>query len=322
MLPEVYYTAGAVFAVFEVLHKGIVKPLLAGSAKKEKRSTPPLPLEQVLQGVQLTNEPDQAGLPETTVLLGLLAGDTDAVVTFIDLLFAVAIKRASKCAAWATQYAQLCSHLRAAGEGSAQQSAVESAVRGRATAEYCRLSTRTVSMTPQGAPKSPDQVNEDAEYLQGSMRFLGSLFREHHLPYAFIRTLVTDLTSHSEKSMPEVHMQPLVALALVGLLHMCADTYVSAELAANGQAAGQHARHLSNVLMRLRASVNPETLPELSADLQDLQFKLTGYASSICPVHPHSAVPRSSADIPRPSERMSSGDLSHVMWPGLRQRGF
>ena len=34
MLPEVYYTAGAVFAVFEVLHKGIVKPLLAGSAKK------------------------------------------------------------------------------------------------------------------------------------------------------------------------------------------------------------------------------------------------------------------------------------------------
>lgn len=43
------------------------------------------------------------------------------------------------------------------------------------------------------------QVNEDAEYLQGSMRFLGSLFREHHLPYAFIRTLVTDLTSHSEK---------------------------------------------------------------------------------------------------------------------------
>ena len=73
-------------------------------------------------------------------------------------LFAVAIKRASKCAAWATQYAQLCSHLRAAGEGPAQQSAVESAVRGRATAEYCRLSTRTVSMTPQGAPKSPDQV--------------------------------------------------------------------------------------------------------------------------------------------------------------------
>ncbi len=34
MLPEVYYTAGVVFAVFEVLHKGIVKPLLAGPAKK------------------------------------------------------------------------------------------------------------------------------------------------------------------------------------------------------------------------------------------------------------------------------------------------
>ena len=43
------------------------------------------------------------------------------------------------------------------------------------------------------------QVEEDARYLQGSMRFMGSLFREHHLPYALIRTLVTDLTSHSEK---------------------------------------------------------------------------------------------------------------------------
>ena len=34
MLPEVYYTAGIVFALFEGLHKGIVRPLLAGSAKK------------------------------------------------------------------------------------------------------------------------------------------------------------------------------------------------------------------------------------------------------------------------------------------------
>ena len=59
-----------------------------------------------------------------------------------------------------------------------------------------------------------------------------------------------------------------MAHALVGLLHMCADRYVSAELAANGQAGGQHARHLSNVLMRLRAGVSPDTLPELSSDLQ------------------------------------------------------
>ena len=56
--------------------------------------------------------------------------------------------------------------------------------------------------------------------------------------------------------------------------------------------------------------------------MQDLQFKLTGYASSICPVHPHNAVARSSADIPRHAERVSSGDLSRAMWPGLRQRGF
>lgn len=34
MLPEVYYTAGLVFAIFEGLHKGIVKPLLAGSTIK------------------------------------------------------------------------------------------------------------------------------------------------------------------------------------------------------------------------------------------------------------------------------------------------
>lgn len=55
--------------------------------------------------------------------------------------------------------------------------------------------------------------------------------------------------------------------------------------------------------------------------MQDLQFKLTGYASSICPMHPHTAA-RSSADITRPSERLSSGDPGHTMWPGLRQRGF
>lgn len=36
--------------------------------------------------MQLSTEPDQAGLPETTLLLGLLAGDADAVVTFIDLV--------------------------------------------------------------------------------------------------------------------------------------------------------------------------------------------------------------------------------------------
>ena len=43
------------------------------------------------------------------------------------------------------------------------------------------------------------QVEKDAEYLQGSMRFMGSLFREHHLPHGLVRTLVTDLASHSEK---------------------------------------------------------------------------------------------------------------------------
>ena len=68
--------------------------------------------------------------------------------------------------------------------------------------------------------------------------------------------------------MDEVHAQPLVGLALVSLLHVCADAYVSAELPGHAQAAGQHARHLSNVLMRLGASV--DTAPELSSDLQAL----------------------------------------------------
>lgn len=69
------------------------------------------------------------------------------------------------------------------------------------------------------------------------------------------------------QGMAEIHLQPLIALALVSLLHGCADTYVSAELAAHGQAAGQHARHLSNVLMRLRASVNADTFQDLCVDL-------------------------------------------------------
>ena len=81
------------------------------------------------------------------------------------------------------------------------------------------------------------------------------------------------------QGMPQVHMQPLVALALVGLLRMCADTYVSAELAANGQAAAQHSRHLSNVLMRLRASVDPDASLELSSDLQVRLARLPTVAS-------------------------------------------
>ena len=46
------------------------------------------------------------------------------------------------------------------------------------------------------------QVDDDVAVLQGSMRFLGSLFKEHLLPYALLRTLVGDLVSHSEKAGP------------------------------------------------------------------------------------------------------------------------
>ena len=44
------------------------------------------------------------------------------------------------------------------------------------------------------------QMDSDVEELQGSMRFMGSLFREHLLPYALVHTLVSDLASHSEKA--------------------------------------------------------------------------------------------------------------------------
>ena len=54
------------------------------------------------------------------------------------------------------------------------------------------------------------QVDSDVAVLQGSMRFLGSLFKEHLLPYALLRTLVGDLVSHSEKARPS----PSLALTL------------------------------------------------------------------------------------------------------------
>ena len=44
------------------------------------------------------------------------------------------------------------------------------------------------------------QMDSDMEELQGSMRFMGSLFREHLLPYVLVHTLVSDLASHSEKA--------------------------------------------------------------------------------------------------------------------------
>ncbi len=50
------------------------------------------------------------------------------------------------------------------------------------------------------------QVDSDVAVLQGSMRFLGSLFKEHLLPYALLRTLVGDLVSHSEKARPSLSL--------------------------------------------------------------------------------------------------------------------
>ena len=94
-------------------------------------------------------------------------------------LFAVAIRRASKCAAWATSYAQLCAQLRAAGEPSGQHRAVESAVQGRATAEYCKLSVRTVSITPQGTPKSTGQVGSQNMIQSWEIYVNPSVIRAH-----------------------------------------------------------------------------------------------------------------------------------------------
>ena len=46
----------------------------------------PLPLEELLQGVQLCSEPEQAELPETELLLGFLHGEAETLVTVIDLV--------------------------------------------------------------------------------------------------------------------------------------------------------------------------------------------------------------------------------------------
>ena len=40
MLPEIYYTAGVVCAICEVLHRGMVRPLLSGSAQKVSTDIP------------------------------------------------------------------------------------------------------------------------------------------------------------------------------------------------------------------------------------------------------------------------------------------
>jgi len=73
--------------------------------------------------------------------------------------FGLAIKRANKCVDWAPLYAQFCSQMKASGVPTGRHIAVENAIRGRANAEYCRLSLHTVSMTPQGTMKSTEQAS-------------------------------------------------------------------------------------------------------------------------------------------------------------------
>ena len=72
-----------------------------------KRRGTPIPLQKLLQGVQLSSGPHAAGLPETTVLLGLLQGDRDAIATFVDLVSTVDILNAAHDAVYAGElYAQ------------------------------------------------------------------------------------------------------------------------------------------------------------------------------------------------------------------------
>ncbi len=70
----------------------------------------------------------------------------------------MAIKRASKHAQWAAQYAHLCAQLRAAGQPTDWHTAIDDAVLGRATAEYCKVSTRTVHLTAKGSVKTSYQA--------------------------------------------------------------------------------------------------------------------------------------------------------------------
>lgn len=73
-------------------------------------------------------------------------------------VFVVAIKRASKAAAWATQYARLCASLKTAAQPLCLDETVQDALYGRSTQEYCRMSFRTVTVDSLGRVKPADRV--------------------------------------------------------------------------------------------------------------------------------------------------------------------
>jgi hypothetical protein len=77
-------------------------------------------------------------------------------------VFVVAIKRASKAAAWATQYARLCANLKTAAQPLQLDETVQDALYGRSTQEYCKLSFRTVSVDTLGRSKPADTVSPRA----------------------------------------------------------------------------------------------------------------------------------------------------------------
>ncbi|EIE23168.1 hypothetical protein COCSUDRAFT_47525 [Coccomyxa subellipsoidea C-169] len=295
---------GAVVGVCEGVTKAAVGAICQPSVADEEPDINEISgLRALLETLQLTTD----GGPEPVLqacVSSWLSDEQDGVsmVTIIDLVFVVAIKRSGKSASWAVQYARLCSNLKAAAQPLSLEDTVQDALYGRSTEEYCRMTFRTVTVDHFGRKKHPQQVSEEAADLRGSLRFIACLFKEHLLPINFIHTLVLDFLGHLQaagQGGASVHNQALVALGLVSALQCCADAYVCSEALRSPELAGgsaeAHIRAINLTLLRLQPRIDP--FDELRADMQahslllplrlchlstvDLQFKLSCYSSSV-----------------------------------------
>ncbi|KAK9903385.1 hypothetical protein WJX75_004553 [Coccomyxa subellipsoidea] len=287
LVSSAFSLLGAVVGVCEGVTKAAVGAICQPSVADEEPEVHGLSaLRSLLETLQLTTD----GGPEPVLqacVSSWLSDEQDGVsmITIIDLVFVVAIKRSGKSASWAVQYARLCSNLKAAAQPLSLDDVVQDALYGRSTEEYCRMTFRTVMVDRYGRQKHPEQVSQEAAELRGSLRFIACLFKEHLLPITFIHTLVLDFLGHVQASGQgaAVHSQALVALGLVSALQCCADAYVCSEALRSRDLAGggaeAHIRAVNMTLGRLLPRINP--FDDLRADMQDLQFKLASYSSSV-----------------------------------------
>ncbi|BDA50144.1 hypothetical protein COCOBI_15-2720 [Coccomyxa sp. Obi] len=286
VLGIVFGALGAIAGVCEGVTKAALDVICQPScSEKEPEVLGIEELQTLLETLQLTTEGGSEPVLKACVR-SWLSDDQDGVsmITIIDLVFVVAIKRSGKSASWAVQYARLCSHLKAAAQPLSLDDTVQEALYGRSTEEYCRMTFRTITVDRFGRQKVPEQVSADAAELRGSLRFMACLFKEHLLPNHFIHTLVLDFLGHVQAAGEgAMHNEALIALGLVSALQCCADAYVCSEAlrsrALAGGAAEAHIRAINLTLLRLQPRIDP--FDDLRADMQDLQFKLATYSSSV-----------------------------------------